>query len=136
MQDETQGIVQERIVPYLHDIRQLMLIERCGNYTDMKGLTEKQVQQMWQFIMNDTCALNIQKINIFSEQYILLKLQQKDKNFITMLYLYCNWRAWHTYKNKPELAREYQDICDFIDARIFDDWRNTEELQYFIRETD
>lgn len=118
------------------NIYQEMIIARCGDYRDMKGLTQRQEQVMFHILTDDTCWKTKSNTRTFSEEYILNRLQQKDEMFITMLYLYCNWRVWRTYECNLELAKKYQKICDFIDARVFEEWSGTEALQYFIRETD
>ena len=70
-----------------------------------------------------------------SEKLDELMKHEKDYQFITDYYLYCNWRVWATYQHNKELAKKYQAICDTIDDYVFDNW--TEEMiSYFVQKTD
>lgn len=73
---------------------------------------------------------------VLSVQSVKRYLAQKDATMVTAIYLYCNWRVWRVYKTNEPLAQDYQKVCDEIDGAIFDDWKGTEQLAYFIRETD
>ena len=59
----------------------------------------------------------------------------KDYEFITSYYLYCNWRVWATYKHNTKLAARYQKVCDEIDGYIFDNY-DKEAIRYFVAKTD
>ena len=65
---------------------------------------------------------------------VLMK-EEKDYKFITDYYLYCNWRAWATYRHNEELAKKYQAVCDTIDDYVFDNW-GKDMIRYFVENTD
>lgn len=111
-----------------------MLHGLVGNYEDMKPLTQEQEAMM--------CALALNDIESgFSGRVLSDKsfdrIVKKDKfvPFVTVLYLYCNWRVWATYQHDKKLAQKYQSVCDDIDGYIFDNYPK-EDIRYFVKETD
>lgn len=88
------------------------------------------------------CALAIMDVESGFSGRILTdksfeRILKKDKfvEFVTTMYLYCNWRVWATYKHNKELAEKYQSVCDDIDDYIFDNY-DKESIAYFVKETD
>lgn len=116
-------------------VAEVILRGMVGDYTEMKPLDAETHLSMQMFAMRDV-ATPAKNNKYLSEEALDKALKDKNKFYITAAYLYSNWRVWATYKQNADLAREYQDITDYIDDHIFDAWRGTEELQYFIRETD
>lgn len=111
-----------------------MLHGLVGHYEDMKPLDDTQEAIM--------CALAFRDVQSeFSgrvlDDEVFKRIVKKDKNVVvtTMLYLYCNWRVWATYKHDEKLAKKYQSVCDDIDDYIFDHY-DKEAIKYFVKETD
>lgn len=117
------------------DIGAALLRQQVGDYTNIKNL-DNNLESMMEFIaMTDSIGFALTH-GALSKQAIKTALEQKNEVHITAAYLYCNWRVWKIYKINKEWAQRYQDVCDHIDALVFDEWKGTEELKYFVRETD
>lgn len=117
------------------DIGAALLRQQVGDYTNMKNL-DNDLESMMEFIaMTDSIGYALTN-GALSKHAISTALKQKNEVHITAAYLYCNWRVWKIYKIDKEWAQRYQDVCDHIDALVFDEWKGTEELKYFVRETD
>ena len=111
-----------------------MLHGLVGHFEDMKPLDDVQEATM--------CALAISDVQSEFSGRVLSdeafeRIVKKDKAivFVTVLYLYCNWRVWATYKHDKELAKKYQSVCDDIDGYIFDHY-DKKAIRYFVQETD
>ena len=113
-----------------------MIRDMVGDYTNMKNLDKNLEGAMYEIATLDKLIGYEQTVPAAKKIWIPKWLEHKNKSFITAAYLYYNWRVWATYKQNEEMARAYQSVCDAIDDKIFDEWHNTEELNYFIRETD
>lgn len=116
-------------------VAEVILRGLVGNYTEMKPLDAETHLSMQMFAMRDV-ATPAKNNKYFSEEMLKNALKDKNKYYITAAYLFCNWRVWATHKQNEDLAREYQEITDYIDNHVFDAWHGTQELMYFIRETD
>lgn len=110
-----------------------ILRRQVGDFINLKSLDVDLKTAMEYIAMMDASGMSNA---VLSTQYIERTLQRKDATMVTAIYLYCNWRVWRTYESNERLARTYQAFCDKIDTSIFDEWKNTEQLAYFIRETD
>ena len=116
------------------DIGAMILRSQVGEYTNIKHLDNKLESKMEYIAFMDASGMAFK--GVLSNEYIDKALEQKQKEIITAIYLYSNWRVWRVYKDNDKLARDYQKVCDYIDSKVFDAWKNTDELGYFIRETD
>lgn len=112
-----------------------ILREQVGDYTNIKNLDNDLEDMMKYLAMTDSIGYAL-SIGALSKQAIGTALKKKDKEHITAAYLYCNWRVWKLYKTDEKWAQCYQEVCDHIDALVFDEWKGTKQLEYFIRETD
>lgn len=112
-----------------------ILREQVGDYTNIKNLDNDLEDLMEYIAMTDSIGYAL-PIGALSKQAISTALKKKNKVHITAAYLYCNWRVWKLYKTDEKWAQRYQEVCDHIDALIFDEWKGTKQLEYFIRETD
>ena len=105
-----------------------------GNYEEMKPLTAEQELVMCAIAMHDVESGLCGRPLGDGEMDCVMK-HLRDVTYVTMLYLYCNWRVWMTYENDEELARKYQSVCDEIDGYIFDNY-DKDSINYFVKETD
>lgn len=117
------------------DVGERILRGQVGDYTAMKPLSATLNKQMQIIALYDSFS-PAAECPLFDNRNIEQQIKLKNQYFITAAYLYCNWRVWAVYKRDEKMAREYQKVCDMIDATIFDEWKGTEKLKYFIRETD
>ena len=117
------------------DFGAALLRRQVGEYTNIKHLDNKLEEDMEYIAFMDASGMAM-TYGVLTQEYIKKALKDKRKHIITAIYLYSNWRVWRVYKSDEKLARKYQKICDMIDALIFDEWKGTEQLKYFIRETD
>lgn len=117
------------------DIGDRILRSRVGDYTAMKPLNSKLKFEMQKIALYDSFAEGA-SCPLLDKNIIDKEIKRKNKHYITAAYLYCNWRVWATHERDERLAREYQKVCDLIDATVFDEWKGKEEIKYFIRETD
>lgn len=105
-----------------------------GNYENMKELNEMQEAMMCALALADTASDFSGRV-LSDTAFDQLLRKDKFVELVTVLYLYCNWRVWATYKHNEELARKYQSVCDDIDNYIFDNYEK-KDIAYFVRETD
>lgn len=117
-------------------ILERMLQQAVGDYTSMKHLEGKLHEEMQKLALGEILHNAVIGNGSETRKYVQHCLKHKLKYELTALYLYCNWRVWRLYKEREDLAMHYQKICDFIDGVIFGEWKDTDELAYFIRETD
>lgn len=111
-----------------------MTIALVGDYRELKPLTLEQEAALHTIVFMDSTHEFDGKLEEHMELDKVMK-ECKHEVLTTMLYLYCNWRVWATYKRNEELAKKYQAICDKIDGYIFDNW-DKDKIRYFVRETD
>lgn len=117
-------------------ILERMLQQAVGDYTGMKHLEGKLHEEMQKLALGEIMHNAVVGDDSETRKYVQDCLKHKKKYELTALYLYCNWRVWRLYKEREDLAMLYQKVCDFIDGVIFSEWKDTDELAYFIRETD
>lgn len=117
-------------------ILERMLQQAVGDYTGMKHLEDRLHEEMQKLALGELMNNCVVGDAGETRKYVQGCLKHKKKYELTALYLYCNWRVWRLYKEREDLAMQYQKICDFIDGVIFSEWKDTDELAYFIRETD
>lgn len=117
------------------DFGAALLRQQVGEYTNIKHLDNKLEDTMKYIAFMDASSMAL-TFGVLSKQSIDNAITKKNKEHITAAYLYCNWRVWKLYKTDEKLAQRYQKVCDHIDALIFDEWKGTKQLEYFIRETD
>ena len=117
------------------DFGAALLRQQVGEYTNIKHLDNKLEDKKKYIAFMDASSMAL-TFGVLSKQSIDNAITKKNKEHITAAYLYCNWRVWKTYKTNEKLAQRYQEVCDHIDALVFDEWKGTKQLEYFIRETD
>ena len=74
------------------DIGAMILRSQVGEYTNIKHLDNKLESKMEYIAFMDASGMAFK--GVLSNEYIDKALEQKQKEIITAIYLYSNWRVW------------------------------------------